>query len=102
MTRLIDADRITYTPSVPVAVISRIINAGREEDAMQLVHVSRAEIDAQPTIDAVPVVRCYECTHLEYEDGLVWMCGRTNTPTGGIEGFCAWAEREENEHDPAD
>ena len=55
MTRLIDADKITYTPSVPTVVISRIINAGREEDAKQLFHVSRAEIEAQPTIDAEPV-----------------------------------------------
>lgn len=55
MRRLIDADKITYTPSVPTAVISRIVNAGREEDALRLVHVSRAEIDAQPTIDAVPI-----------------------------------------------
>lgn len=52
--RLIDADKITYTPSVPIAVISQIVNAGREEDAKHLFHVSRADIDAQPTIDAVP------------------------------------------------
>ena len=55
MTRLIDADKITYTPSVPIAVISQIVNAGREEDAKHFFHVSRADIDAQPTIDAEPV-----------------------------------------------
>lgn len=46
MTRLIDADKITYTP---------LVNAGREEDAKHLFYVSRADIDAQPTIDAEPV-----------------------------------------------
>lgn len=40
----------------------------------------------------VKVIRCYECRYIHYEDGLVWMCNRTNTPTGGIEGYCAWAE----------
>jgi hypothetical protein len=62
----------------------------------------REALNAVPYTDAEPVVRCYECKHIEYEDGLIWKCGRTNTPTGGIEGFCAWAERKENEHDPAD
>lgn len=62
----------------------------------------REALNVVPYVDAEPVVRCYECKHIEYEDGLVWMCGRTNTPTGGIDGFCAWAERKENEHDPAD
>ena len=61
MTRLIDADKITYTPSVPTAVISRIVNAGREEDAKGLLHVSLAEIEAQPTVDAEPVIWCSEC-----------------------------------------
>ena len=55
MTRLIDADKLTYTPYVPTAVISRIVNAGREEVAKALLHVSRAEIEAQPTVDAEPV-----------------------------------------------
>lgn len=62
----------------------------------------REALNVVPYTDAEPVVRCYECRHIEYEDGLVWMCKRTNTPLDGIEGFCAWAERKENEHDPAD
>lgn len=47
----------------------------------------------------VKATRCYECRYIHYEDGLVWMCNRTNTPTGGIEGFCAWAEREETKNE---
>jgi hypothetical protein len=62
----------------------------------------REALNVVPYTDAEPVVRCYECKHIEYEDGLVWMCGRTGAPTGGIEGFCSWAERKENEHDTAD
>lgn len=97
MTRLIDADKITYTPSVPTAVLSRIVNAGREEDAKQLFHVSRAEIEAQPTVDAVQVIRCADCDHSsisatsELRTGEIvpfaYICRLHREPTQG-NGFC--------------
>lgn len=59
----------------------------------------REALNVVPYVDAEPVVRCYECKNIEYEDGLVWMCGRTHTPTGGIEGFCSWAVPEFSEED---
>lgn len=43
----------------------------------------------------VKVIRCYECRYIHLEDGLVWMCNRTNTPIGDIEGYCSWAESKE-------
>lgn len=97
MTRLIDADKITYTPSVPTAVLSRIVNAGREEDAKGLLHVSRAEIEAQPTVDAVQVIRCKDCDHSsisatsELRTGEIepagYICRLHREPTQG-NGFC--------------
>ena len=47
-------------------------------------------IDEQPTIDAVPVVRCGECKHRYMEKG-VWTCpfGLMITP----DGFCNYGER---------
>jgi hypothetical protein len=92
--RLIDADRIEYVPSVPDAVISRIVNAGREEDVKGLVHVSRAYIEAQPTVDAVPVIRCEHCKYSKPIDSEWVECQhdkRVMKPTG----FCSWAERKE-------
>ena len=46
-------------------------------------------IDDQPTIDAVPVVRCRECKHLGF-------CGdATNLEVMGFYGYCSRGERKE-------
>lgn len=49
-----------------------------------------ADIDAQPTIDAVPVIRCIECKHSDAYNHCtrlsIW-----NKP----EDFCSYAERRE-------
>lgn len=93
MPRLIDADKITYTPSVPIAVISQIVNAGREEDAKHLFHVSRADIDAHPTIDAVPVIRCKDCKWYDTsKNGVNGFCRNLAIPFDSYE-WCSRAER---------
>ena len=46
-------------------------------------------IDDQPTVDAVPVVRCRECKHLG-------VCGdATNLEVMGFYGYCSRGERKE-------
>lgn len=53
-------------------------------------------IDIQPTIDAVPVVRCKDCRYMtmkwKFRNCNVW--GRLNVY--GEEGFCHYGERKEN------
>ena len=47
-------------------------------------------IDRQPTVDAVPVVRCRECKHLGF-------CGdATNLEVMGFYGYCSRGERKED------
>ena len=55
---------------------------GAKEDCL-------TEIDAAPTVDAVPVVRCRECKHLGF-------CGdATNLEVMGFYGYCSRGERKE-------
>ena len=54
--RLIDAD------ALPIDVM--LI-----DDEEELVFVSQYDIDHAPTVDAVPVVRCKDCTYYDSEPG---------------------------------
>lgn len=51
-----------------------------------------------PTIDAVPVVRCNDCKYYEETDSRIGTCLLTISGAR-VDGFCAWAERKENEID---
>ncbi len=56
-------------------------------------------IDIQPTVDAVPVIRCYECKYFrEFEKGFStdWdgSCKYWNTHSTVYGNFCGCAERE--------
>lgn len=54
-------------------------------------------IDVQPTVDAVEVVRCKDCQYYyEQPRGFSPICELTRSRTEK-EGFCAWAERKEDE-----
>lgn len=73
----------------------RLIDAYSAKEAIEYTLVgdaaSMAErvIDRQPTIDAVPVVRCRECKHLGF-------CGdATNLEVMGFYGYCSRGERKE-------
>lgn len=85
--RLIDADEA-------------IINFGFEWDDIS---PTRDEFVAflkkQPTIDAVPVVRCYECKHWKKDVAgcteFVGRCAYANYMIGA-NGYCLYGEREEN------
>ena len=52
-----------------------------------------------PTIDAVPVVRCYECKHWKKDvEGCTEFVGRCDYANYmiGANGYCLYGEREEN------
>lgn len=50
-------------------------------------------INAEPTVDAVPVIRCKDCKHM-HEDGIESYCDDSGRYIDGT-GFCKWAERTE-------
>lgn len=57
-------------------------------------------VDAQPTVDAVPVIRCKDCRFhrgkycTAWGDGSVAVSCETDA-----DGFCAWAEPKETDND---
>ena len=57
----------------------------------------KACIDAQPTIEAVPVIRCNNCIYYDghYCHNKWWGDGYGNytSPIKSKDGFCDWAER---------
>ena len=79
--RLIDADRLSEA-------IHENVSAPYE-DASWAKEDCLTEIEAAPTVDAVPVVRCRECKHLGF-------CGdATNLEVMGFYGYCSRGERKE-------
>ena len=73
----------------------RLIDAYSAKEAIEYTLVGDAAsmaqrvIDRQPTVDAVPVVRCRECKHLGF-------CGdATNLEVMGFYGYCSRGERKE-------
>ena len=79
--RLIDADRLSEA-------IHENVSAPYE-DASWAKEDCLTEIEAAPTVDAVPVVRCRECKHLGF-------CGdATNLEVMGFYGYCSRGQRKE-------
>lgn len=93
--RLIDADKLHYNRI-------RIFHSDGTIGGYNAVVMS-AEIKDAPTVDAVPVVRCKDCVHLEILNGSTYYArcrlhgrlfasfGRADTRTW----FCADGERRE-------
>ena len=53
-----------------------------------------------PTIDAVPVVRCRECKHWsEHPEGYLGVCSFISRNFVMENGYCAWGERKEDDHE---
>ena len=80
----------------------RLINAYSAKEALEYTlagdSASMAErvIDSQPTVDAVPVVRCRECKWWQEDDDI----GHCDNPDGldnyaKPEDFCSYRERKE-------
>ena len=63
----------------------------------------RRVIDAQPSVDAVPVIRCKDCTFGHYIDyghmHCLHPCGLTTNVT---DDFCSYAERKEKNNERMD
>ena len=85
--RLIDADRVSEAiyDNVPAPY----------EDASWAKEDCLAEIEAAPTVDAVPVVRCGECKWWNEDDDV----GHCDNPDGldnyaKPEDFCSYGEKE--------
>ena len=55
-----------------------------------------AEIDAAPTIDAVPVVRCRECDHKDDENGRPYCLQLEMYLSKELDFFCKYGERKGN------
>ena len=52
-------------------------------------------VNDAPTVDAVPVVRCKDCTRLVLHKGIP-ICSKWRTfPEVELEGFCSYGERKE-------
>ena len=95
--RLIDADMadvvIIYNKSNELTQVSAI---------REYIKRQKAFLDKFPTIDAVPVVRCWECKHLNVVNRkeLYANCPKTNTvflpfELDTREHFCSLGERKE-------
>ena len=91
--RLIDADKINYREH------TECMGHGDFETVRTVTDKEIAEI---PTVDAVPVVRCRDCTHWDSE---TWFCD--NHSTFGHHGlewnmfseddFCSYGERKDGD-----
>lgn len=53
------------------------------------------EIDEQPTVDAVPVVRCVDCDYFKLVDGM-GICG-CNDDLWQPNDFCSYGERKDGD-----
>lgn len=81
--RLIDADALKHYATGGVTSVGLL---------------TLAEIDNAPTIDAVPVVRCKDCKHVDKVGNARW-CGLWRGYNGmGDDGFCNYGERR-NDHE---
>jgi len=87
MTRYIDADALIADCNVYNSWDAQIV---------------KAWVDDQPTVDAVPVIRCKDCKHCYESKVLIcgcpklsyWCEGRRNLRVEP-EDYCSWAERKE-------
>ena len=107
--RLIDADAYAAEMKTRQDACKEIYEAAREDgneevyDRMNCAYgvfvEAKLTLDAMPTIDAVPVVRCGECKYLtEITDYNGW-CPRINDHIENFDWFCADGERKDGEHE---
>ena len=87
--RLIDADLLSEAihDNVPAPY----------DDASWAKDNCLVELEAAPTVDAVPVVRCRECKHRKYDDifGMLWCNLDSFTKRVKPDDFCSHGERKE-------
>ena len=91
MARLIDAD--AFMNVIRQHEYRLATKNGSIDYGMFTLGIQQA-VDEQPTIDAVPVVRCRECTHLMFSD-CYGECGKGHMGIVRPNDFCSRGERKE-------
>ena len=99
MTRLIDADALKKSFDEHVYLVHHGFNETEYGCTQYGIHQI---IDDAPTIDAVPVIRCYECKYFtEFEKGFSsdWdgSCRYWNTHSTVYSNFCGCGARMDKE-----
>lgn len=97
--RLIDADVLAHDLEYDVEQCARALDdmnmVGKERDDMQWEKDCKQNciwyISEQPTVDAVPVVRCKDCKYYEEQDETIGTCLLTESGAH-VKGYCSWAE----------
>ena len=87
--RLIDADKIEYTHA-----IARCIEDGHNWNELC---VTKDDIEEEPTVDAVPVVRCSECKWNSSNNNWVDCMISEMYGRNASDNYCSLAERKDNE-----
>lgn len=96
MERLIDADELTKDLTYDICGLP--LHGNHKTNYANI----RATILAQPTIDAIEVVRCKDCKWFEMDNTGGAYC---NHPTCGLfngyepDAFCSYGERKEEKHE---
>lgn len=103
MSRYIDADAYAAEMKTRQDACLELMNAAREMDneemygqksaAFSVFVEAKLTLDAMPTVDAVPVVRCKDCKHHEvFKNGVNGWCNGHGCPAD-VTYFCADGER---------
>ncbi len=79
--RLIDADKLERHEADTYGAVEDVVYA--------------EDIDSAPTIDAVPVVRCFQCKH--YAKSMMWCAHEEGLACPDKMDFCSYGERKEAE-----
>lgn len=90
--RLIDADELKKAMDRYWGTCQRIRKPRNGETAVFL--DVRATVEKQPTIDAVPVIRCKDCVHWDCDDSETY-CGEHGIFNTDMNSFCSYAKRKE-------
>lgn len=96
MTRLIDADALhKLFGAVTTDLLSKPELSKDFEHMVRAFIMTTEMIEDQPTIDAVPVIRCKDCAHWDSDDGVKGYCNGFNLVYRKYDAdyYCATAER---------
>jgi len=91
--RLIDADELMETIKAHDYPLKDHLNS--TDNGMFTIGIQQA-VDEQPTVDAVPVVRCGKCKHREEKH---FWCEKVQDFISNPEWFCADGERKKETND---
>lgn len=101
MARYIDADAFKEYLRKGTEENADIIPQRLVDTVLDIMDGIMLDIDEQPTVDAVPVVRCKDCKHCEYASNRIpteqaWVCYKLGIDVEQ-DWFCADGERKDDE-----